>query len=162
MNKKKKLKPLELEKELLQVVKLLEQEKAKIQPPKALLSKILSDIHQEEIKGRSLIQPVFEEILDFMEKKVYVLAGAGIVVLIILAGVYWYSQKTGILFFEKQAGDIEEQAGEQAGKVETSEIAGLEKELNQELESFAQDFDDLSSYEADTSLNNLDASLGGI
>jgi len=140
-------------KELFEVVDFIKKEKSAFMPRKELLSNILSQIdvlsvtetkesrsmHREEpsgLKGRlSILQVEMEKILNFMEKKVYLLAGAALIIIAVVIGVYWHSRGPELAEFPKT------------------------EELSQEIKSLSQDTSDLEIVAEDKNLDTLEEDL---
>jgi len=117
-----------------------------------------------------------------MQKKVFLLAGAVIVIVAVAIGIYWYSQgpKTTLppetKELEQETGPkvtapsetqklSQEQEQEQelpsTSGIDVSEVENLESELSAELDGISSDLTDLKGFEEDASLDELDSSLSG-
>jgi hypothetical protein len=140
--------------ELLGIAEIIKKEKTEIVPSKELLDKILSQIdilsitkpeesryiYREklaELKGRLSINQVFnvENILNFMSKKVYILAGVAVIAIVIAVGIYWYSQKAEI------------------------SVSPESQELAYETESLSQDITELEEIGQNTDPETLEEDL---
>ena len=114
-----------------------------------------------------------------MQKKVFLLAGAVIVIVAVAIGIYWYSQgpKTTLppepKELEQETGPKvtapseteklnQEQELPSTSGIDVSEVENLESELSAELDGISSDLTDLKGFEEDTSLDELDSSLSGL
>jgi len=204
-------------KEMFQIIDILSREKEKILPSKELLTKIISELTLENsitekdfsrylyrgekmpdfsgFKGRPSILKLLEKIslLIINMKKIYLGIGILVLALVVVAGIYWQSQKVAVSPMESEI-SFEEQALEQdisnleglekdqslnsleqdlneitqeasitsEKKIDITSIENLESELSLELSGISTDLNDLSGFESDASLGDLDTGLSGI
>lgn len=174
--------------EIFGIIEILSSEKERIKPPKELLMKIISRIPSSENvteievnrsldKRESKGRPSFFRFerfarLNFMRKQAILLAGLLVVALVILAGIYLQPPETSVSQGPSTGG--QEPGTEEGNKdvsgtspaptgavVDVSSLVNVETELDGELEGITTDVSDMEAFESDTSLNNLDESLGG-
>lgn len=139
--------------ELFEVIEFIKKEKLRLMPQKEILNKILSQIevsgitkmkenryiYQEQpkrLKGRLFnFQAKMDRILNFMEKRAYLLTGTVVVILAVAIGIYWYSQRPKL-----------------------AELPATE-ELKQETEGLSQDILELETMAEDKNLDTLETDL---
>ena len=139
-------------KELFDVIEFMKKGKSEIMPGREILNNLLSKIDipsvtkTEEnrfiyrkrprgLKGRLLtLQVEIEKMLNFMQKKTYLFAGAAVIIVAAI-GIYWYSQRPKVAIFP----EIEE--------------------LSQETESLSQDISDIEAIAKDKNLDTLEEDL---
>jgi len=169
--------------DFFKVLDILVKEKEKIIPSKELLKEIITKLPREDsvtnknvnryllrgefkenvinipnnkTKGRpSIFESLIKEF--YMNKKVYAVLGAVLLLAVVAGGVYWQF-RTPV-----STGNISKTNQEQVKKeTENIPIENLDSELALELDSFSSDLNDLESIGNDTALDSLDNSLSGV
>lgn len=177
--------------EIFVIIEVLSSEKDKIKPSRVILDKIISQIpvkdnvtdpkinrylDTEGKKGRPLIVHLSKigELFNSMSKTTIILTGFLVVAVVVLAGIYLQPQEpegTGSLppgvKQEEMAKGNEEGASAApstgAGAVvDVSSLVDIEDEIGAELNGVDSEISDMTDFEADTSLDNLDTSLSGL
>lgn len=116
-------------------------------------------------------------------KKIYIGLWVLVLVVLVIGGIYWQSQKAAISPIEKELTveediaeleELEKDASlenleqdltditEEVPAVETASLENTETELGFELSDFSNDLSDLKGFESDISLDNLDTGLSNV